>query len=219
MMLTNFDGIARTAMSQATTKTRRLRLGPRAAGMLLTPQEFDRALFKEGWRYELINEVLVVSPSPLRNERDPNGELDFLLRLYQHQHPQGAALDLTLSEETIEATKNRRRADRVIWAGLGRLPGPHEPPTIIVEFVSKGRINLERDYVAKRMEYREIGVKEYWVIDRFSKTMTVYVFADDGDQVIVVSVDQIYATPRLPGFEVPLRRLLELADRWAKKGK
>ena len=59
-------------MSQATTKTRRLRLGPRAAGMLLTPQEFDRALFKEGWRYELINEVLVVSPSPSRNERDPN---------------------------------------------------------------------------------------------------------------------------------------------------
>jgi Uma2 family endonuclease len=206
-------------MSQATTKTRRLRLGPRAAGMLLTPQEFDRALFKEGWRYELINEVLVVSPSTLRNERDPNGELEFLLRLYQHQHPQGAALDLTLSEETIEATKNRRRADRVIWAGLGRLPGPHEPPTIVVEFVSKGRINRERDYVAKRHEYREIGVKEYWVIDRFSRTMTVCVFAEDRDQVLVIPANQNYATPRLPGFEVPLGRLLELADRWASKGK
>jgi Uma2 family endonuclease len=205
-------------MSQAKTKTRRLRLGPRAAGMLLTPQEFDRALFKEGWRYELINEVLVVSPSPLRNERDPNGELEFLLRLYQNQHPQGAALDLTLSEETIEATKNRRRADRVIWAGLGRLPGPHEPPTIVIEFVSKGRINRERDYVAKRTEYREIGVKEYWVIDRFSKTMTVCVFAEDQDQVLVIPANQTYATPRLPGFEVPLGRLLEFADRWARKG-
>jgi Uma2 family endonuclease len=187
--------------------------------MLLTPEEFDRALFKEGWRYELINEVLVVSPSPLRNERDPNEELGFLLRLYQHQHLQGAALDLTLREETIEATKNRRRADRVIWAGLGRLPGPHEPPTIIVEFVSKGLINRERDYVAKRHEYREIGVKEYWVIDRFSKTMTVCVFAEDRDQVLVLPASQIYATPRLPGLEVPLSRLLELADRWAGKGK
>jgi Uma2 family endonuclease len=205
-------------MSQATTKTRRLRLGPRAAGMLLTPQEFDRALFKPGWRYELINEVLVVSPSPLRNERDPNEELGFALRLFQHQHPQGASLDLTLSEETIEATRNRRRADRVIWAGLGRLPGPHEPPTIVIEFVSKGRINRERDYVAKRGEYREIGVKEYWVIDRFSKTMTVCLFADDRDQVLVIPANQAYATPRLPGFEVPLGRLLELADRWARKG-
>lgn len=206
-------------MSQATTKTRRLRLGPRAAGMLLTPQEFDRALFKEGWRYELINEVLVVSPSSLRNERDPNEELGFSLRLYQHQHPQGAALDLTLSEETIEATKNRRRAGRVIWAGLGRLPGPHEPPTIVAEFVSKGRINRERDYVAKRHEYREIGVKEYWVIDRFARTMTVCVFAEDRDQVLVIPANQNYATPRLPVFEVPLGRLLELADRWASKGK
>jgi Uma2 family endonuclease len=186
--------------------------------MLLTPQEFDRALFKEGWRYELINEVLVVVPSPGRTERDPNGELGFSLRLYQYQHPQGAALDLTLSEETIEATKNRRRADRVIWAGMGRLPGPHEPPTIIVEFVSKGRMNRERDYVAKRHEYREIGVKEYWVIDRFSKTMTVCIFAEDRDQVLVVPADQTCATPRLPGFEVPLCRLIELADRWARKG-
>jgi hypothetical protein len=53
-------------MSQAPTKTktRRLRLGPRSAGVLLTTEEFDRARFVEGWRYELINEVLVVSPIP-----------------------------------------------------------------------------------------------------------------------------------------------------------
>jgi hypothetical protein len=35
-------------MSQAPTKTRRLRLGPRLAGILLTTDEFDRADFKEG---------------------------------------------------------------------------------------------------------------------------------------------------------------------------
>jgi Uma2 family endonuclease len=187
--------------------------------MLLTPKEFDRAHFKEGWRYELINEVLVVSPHPSRNERDPNEELGFTLRLYQHQHPQGAALDLTLSEETIVGTKNRRRADRVIWAGLGHLPGPSEPPTIVIEFVSKGRINRERDYVAKRAEYRDIGVKEYWIIDRFSKTMTVCVFADDRDQELVIPANQTYGTPRLPGYELPLGHLLELAERWARKVK
>ena len=47
------------------TKTHRLRLGPRSAGVLLTTEEFDRARFVEGWRYELINEVLVVSPNSL----------------------------------------------------------------------------------------------------------------------------------------------------------
>jgi Uma2 family endonuclease len=208
-------------MSQAPTKTktRRLRLGPRSAGVLLTTEEFDRARFVEGWRYELINEVLVVSPIPSLNERDPNEELGYFLRAYQESHPQGSALDLTIGEQTIETKKNRRRADRVIWAGLGRLPGPNETPTIIIELVSKGKINQERDYVAKRAEYREIGVKEYWIIDRFSRTMTVCLFAADRDQELVIAADQTYATTLLPGYELPLRRLLELAERWGKKRK
>jgi Uma2 family endonuclease len=208
-------------MSQAPTKTktRRLRLGPRSAGVLLTTEEFDRARFVEGWRYELINEVLVVSPIPSLNERDPNEEFGYFLRTYQESHPQGSALDLTIGEQTIETKKNRRRADRVIWAGLGRLPDPNEPPTIIIELVSKGKINRERDYVAKRAEYREIGVKEYWIIDRFSKTMTVCLFAADRDQELVFAANQTYSTTLLPGFELPLRRLLELAERWGKKQK
>ena len=208
-------------MSQAPTKTKthRLRLGPRSAGVLLTTEEFDRARFVEGWRYELINEVLVVSPIPSLSERDPNEELGYFLRAYQESHPQGSALDLTIGEQTIETKKNRRRADRVIWAGLGRLPDPNETPTIIIELVSKGKINRERDYVAKRAEYREIGVKEYWIIDRFSKIMTVCRFAADRDQELVFAADQTYTTTLLPGYELPLRRLLELAERWGKKRK
>jgi Uma2 family endonuclease len=208
-------------MSQAPTKTktRRLRLGPRSAGVLLTTEEFDRARFVAGWRYELINEVLVVSPIPARNERDPNEELGHSLRTYKEFHPQGSALDATIGEETIETKRNRRRADRVIWAGLGHLPGPNETPTIIIELVSKGKINQERDYIAKRAEYREIGVKEYWIIDRFAKMMTVCRFAADPEQELVITANQTYATTLLPGYELPLRRLLELAERWGKKQK
>ena len=109
-------------MSTAIAAVRRLRLGPRSAGLLLTTAEFDRARFREGWRYELINGVLVVSPTPSRKERHPNEELGYLLRHYQLSHPQGSSLDLTLHEETIEGKQNRRRADRAIWAGLGRDP-------------------------------------------------------------------------------------------------
>jgi Uma2 family endonuclease len=206
-------------MSQAPTKTRtrRLRLGPRSAGLLLTTDEFDRARFVDGWRYELINEVLVVSPIPSRNERDPNEELGHSLRNYQEFHPQGSALDATIYGQTVETKNNRRLADRVIWAGLGRLPDPNETPTIIIELVSKGKVNQERDYVAKRAEYREIGVKEYWIIDRFSKTLTVCLFAADRDQELVFAANHTYSTTLLPGFELAIGRLLELAERWGKK--
>jgi Uma2 family endonuclease len=204
-------------MSTAMPAVRRLRLGPRSAGILLTTAEFDRARFREGWRYELINGVLVVSPTPSRKERHPNQELGRWLVNYQEQHPKGSSLDLTLHEEEIQTKQNRRRADRAIWAGLGRDPGEHETPTIIVEFVSSGKVDQERDYVAKRAEYREISVQEYWVVDRFRRTMTIYLFSGEKDEERVISEKQTYETPLLPGFQLPLARLLALADRWAKK--
>ena len=173
--------------------------------------------FQEGWRYELINGVLVVSPTPSRKERHPNEQLGQWLWNYQEGHPQGSSLDLTLPEETIETKQNRRRADRAIWAGLGRDPEEGELPTIIVEFVSSGKVNQDRDYIAKRAEYREIGVREYWVVDRFRRTLTVFLCSDETECERVILEKQNYESPLLPGFELPLSRLLALADRWAKK--
>src|SRR5436853_515671 len=112
-------------------------VGPESNGILMTPQEFDRAEFAEGWSYELINGVLIVTPIPLWNETDPNEELGYLLRRYKEDHPQGSSLNLTGQERIVKTGNNRRRADRVIWAGLGRLPHRGEPPTIIAEFVSR----------------------------------------------------------------------------------
>src|SRR5271167_1438231 len=98
-------------MSTAIPAVRRLRLGPRSAGLLLTTSEFDRARFREGWRYELINSVLVVSPIPSRMVRDPNGQLGYWLRNYQVEHDQRSALDATIYAETIETKQNRRHAE------------------------------------------------------------------------------------------------------------
>jgi Uma2 family endonuclease len=206
-------------MSIAPPKVSRLRLGPRSAGLLLTPKEFDRATGIKGWRYELINGVLVVSPTPSRKERHPNEFLGHWLWSYREQHPQGSALDMTLQEEEIETRQgqDRRRVDRAIWAGLGRDPEEGEVPTIVAEFVSTGKVNQERDYIVKRAEYREIGVRQYWVIDRFKRTLTVYTFGGEQDEERVIAEGSTFETPLLPGFVLDLKRLLALADRWAKK--
>ena len=139
-------------MSVVTQEIPRLRLAPHSSGVLLTTAEFDGAEFEEGWRYELIHGVLVVSPPPLRKERDPNEELGHWLRSYQETHPEGGAVDATFHEETVVTPTERRRADRVIYAGLGRDPREGEIPTVVVEFVSAGKRNLLRDYEEKREE-------------------------------------------------------------------
>lgn len=191
-------------------------VGLESAGVLMTPEEFDTIKdWDENYRYELIHGVLVVSAVPLPEQRHPNELLGHRLWGYKENHPQGAALDFTIPEEYVRGEDSRRIADRLIWAGLGRMPNPRSDlPTIAVEFVSAGRKNQQRDYVDKRAEYLAAGIKEYWIFDRFQRTLTVIHNRFDEPQVINES--EAYQSTFLPGFVVPLAELLQAADRLAQ---
>jgi Uma2 family endonuclease len=43
----------------------------------------------------------------------------------------------------------------------------------VIEAVSPGESNRERDYIAKRKQYQDICIPEYWLIDRIQQTITV----------------------------------------------
>ncbi len=207
-------------MSSAATKTR-IALGRRSAGLLMTPREFDAVKdYDENYRYELIHGVVVVHPIPLPEETSPNELLGYYLLHYRHQYPQGAALDHTLPQQYVRTKTGRRLADRLLWTGLGRLPDPQrDPASIGIEFVSAGRRSHQRDYVDKKQEYREAGLKECWIIDRFTRTMTVVIYRGKKVQEKIIRADEIYQTPLLPGFQVPLAQILEAADQMAKARK
>lgn len=196
------------------TAKQSLVLGPDLAGTLMSPDEFDACEeWVEGYRYELINGVLIVTPPPSEGERGPNDLLGQMLRNYQGQHPQGSALNYTLPEHTVATLKNRRRVDRAIWAGLGRVPNVRRNvPTIAVEFVSSRRRDRVRDYDAKRGEYGEIGIAEYWIIDRFRRTMTAVRYTGRPAKEEIVAEAELYTTDLLPGFELPVARLFVEAD-------
>jgi Uma2 family endonuclease len=208
------------AITDYQPRTVRGRIGPRSAGRLMTPEEFDstpESAWARHFRYELINGVLVVTPPAGIGERGPNDYLGYLLLSYQEGHPRGGALDATAPEQTVATTENRRRADRALWAGLGRLPDTEKDvPTIVVEFVSVRRRDALRDYEQKRDEYLAVGVREYWIIDRFRRIMTVYRKGPFGPVHQIVPEGQNFETDFLPGFVLPIARLLGMADRWKK---
>ncbi len=190
------------------------------AGTLMTPEEFDAVEdYDENYRYELINGVLIVAPIASGEETGPNEELGRWLRNYREQHPQGAVLDDTMPQQYVRTRGSRRLADRLIWAGLGRMPHRmRDRPAIAVEFVSRRRRDRQRDYVEKRQEYMEAGIPEYWIIDRFRRTLTVVTNHPDGPRDQVVTESETYRTPLLPGFELPLAQLLAACDRYAAAG-
>jgi Uma2 family endonuclease len=196
-------------------------LGPRDAGMPMDLDEFEDADFEDGYRYELIHGVLVVTPPALEEERDANEELGYWLRSYRDSHPRGGALDLTLPEHNLRTIGQNRRADRVLWTGLGRRPrtrgrpvSARDVPAIVVEFPSSRPADQRRDYQEKEYEYREIGVREYWIIDRFRRSMTVFSRRTGRWGKRVLGERGTYTTPELPGFKVPLRKLFHIMDQY-----
>ena len=199
-----------------------LRIGPASAGVSMCPDEFDAITeYDDSVNYELINGVLVVTPMSSRFERSPNDLLGFWLHIYQDRHPEGACLVDTIFEEYVRTRSNRRRDDRVIWVartGIPRTGIQPDPgidiPTIVVEFVSPGKAAWRRDYMEKRDEYLEAGVVEYWVIDRFSRQLSVYALQAGQPTERVVHETETYRTDLLPGFELPLAALLAAADKW-----
>jgi Uma2 family endonuclease len=190
-------------------------LGLGAAGTLMTPREFDRIeSWDEKYRYELIHGVLVVAALPLPMETGPNETLGVWLTNYQMR---GGVLDGTLPEQYVRTPDSRRRADRLIWTGLGRYPNVKKDlPTIVVEFVSASKKDRRRDYVEKKLEYMALGISEYWIIDRFRRTLTVVRNLGSEYQEEVISEKRTYKPSLLPGFNLPLKKLLAIADAWSE---
>ena len=76
--------------------------------------------------------------------------------------------------------------------------------------MSRRSRDRRRDYVDKREEYEALRVKEYWIIDRFRRSLTVII----PDDIRVIGENEIYRTDLLPEFDLPLHRLLAIADKY-----
>jgi Uma2 family endonuclease len=83
-------------------------------------------------------------------------------------------------------------------------------PEIVVEVVSPG--SETRDYVEKREEYLQFGVREYWIID-FDKRQMLALRRSRGKWVErIVRPGDAYHTSLLPGFELDLARIFREAE-------
>lgn len=72
------------------------------------------------------------------------------------------------------------------------------------EIVSKGKANEQRDYVTQRTEYEALGVKEYVIIDRFDRGVTVLTLGPEGYAEHILTDADTYSRPLLPGLVIRL---------------
>jgi Uma2 family endonuclease len=135
-----------------------------------------------GDRYELIDGALVILPT----ESGPNASIAVFLLLQfvqqglsyllihpgkcevqvpvlQAYDPQNRYPDLVILDEVHLLLIQKRLTITL------EMP----PPRLVVEVVSPGKANRDRDYVRKRDQYAATGIPEYWLIDPESQMVMI----------------------------------------------
>jgi len=130
-------------------------------------------------RYELVDGELVEMPP----ESDENLGIarKLLLELIKH-----LPAEWVVWGTEIEVTGRRARcrlpdllvhteASKAALAGTRRATITRDmpPPALVIEVVSPGQKNRDRDYRYKRTEYAAREIAEYWIVDPETKQVTV----------------------------------------------
>ncbi|NEQ70034.1 MAG: Uma2 family endonuclease [Symploca sp. SIO2D2] len=80
------------------------------------------------------------------------------------------------------------------------------PPQLVVEVVSPYRNqndeNYRRDYVDKRLQYEQLGIPDYWIIDPQAQVVTVLILVNGKYQVTQFTGSQRIVSQIFPKLEL-----------------
>jgi Uma2 family endonuclease len=166
------------------------------------------------YRYELVDGQLV-RMTPARGRHGKIARFVFLLLIQlieQASHDWVARWDIgvrTLANnvrlpDIAIITKEQEDSIDDISAVLDK-----QPPLLIVEIVSPGKEQLDRDYEDKRQEYQALGVPEYWIVDRDENKVTVLILQGKQYQAQVYVGNQQIVSALFPELELTVDRLLQ----------
>lgn len=83
-------------------------------------------------------------------------------------------------------------------------------PLLVVEVVSPGKVNEDRDYRYKRSEYAARGISEYWIVDPAKAQVTVLTLVDGLYEAQVLTGAAVLKSSQVPGFELAIADLMQL---------
>lgn len=187
--------------------------GPADAGRAVQLDEFERAAFTHGFRYQLVAGRLLVTPAPNKPVAEVEDWFLDLLKAYAREHPERLRKVLARARIIARATGADTNVEPDVAAYREWAPAPQTPtwegvtPTLVVEVISGSRST--KDTVRNRAIYARVpSIQEYWIVDPRSETapsmLALTRGGDDGWLEQDVPAGGTYRTPLLPGLVVEL---------------
>ena len=184
-------------------------------GLRMDADEFLEIL-DDGNSYELIDGVVIMSPSPKPVHQRVAFRIALDIGKYLEHHPIGEVLpeiDVHLGQSA--PGRDLVYCPELVFIRAERLPQMHDKifgaPDLVVEVISKG--SRRYDSETKKADYERFGVKEYWLIDPERKAMTFYRL-QDGKYAVVSPDGDHFTSDAVPGFVLDLARVRETFKPW-----
>ena len=169
----------------------------------LTINDLNVMATEDGSRYEIIEGELFVSRSPGLTHERVLVRLILLIGNFLETSPVG---ETVLNVGVILSNVSAVIPDMVVFLNEqsetiisnDRLKGP---PALVIEILSPGSTNIQRDRLTKLHLYDKHGVPEYWIVDPPNMILERYV--RQGTSLALLETlenDDILSTTILPGF-------------------
>jgi Uma2 family endonuclease len=170
----------------------------------------------DGFNYELIDGVVVMSPSPSPPHQAVTTELIVQIGEYLRDHPVGQVwAELDVHFGVGESGRDVVYKPELIFVRAERLPQMRDKivgaPDLVVEVISRGSRRLDSE--TKKQDYERFGVGEYWLFDPQRKAMTLHRLRDRKLHEIEPEADQ-FASEAVPGFVLDLSRVRDAFEPW-----
>jgi Uma2 family endonuclease len=171
---------------------------------LLTVADLD-ACPDDNNRYELIGGELFVSRAPGISHQRVLLNLQIALSEYLRANPIGILVPgpgMILSDydaviPDLTFVRNERWDEVVTGEKFTRAVD------LVIEIISSGKENRERDLKFKRQLYAKFAVEEYWIVDRENQCVLIYRLQGNIlEEIAKLSVEDEITTPLLPEFQL-----------------
>ncbi len=114
---------------------------------------------ESGFNIQIANRLFLLFALMLGSDRVRGHGLELEVR----GEPKNRYPDLTIIREEHIQQLSKRNTIRLNMA----------PPLIVMEIVSPGEIQRDRDYIAKRIQYQDCCIPEYWIVDPQNQTILI----------------------------------------------
>jgi Uma2 family endonuclease len=120
------------------------------------------------------------------------------LELEVRGEPRNRYPDLTIiREEHIQQLANRNTIR------LSMLPS-----LLVVEVVSPGELQRDRDFIAKRLQYQDCGIPEYWIIDPQTQSILVLELINEiYHEIGIFSGDDLVLSPQFNSLNLKVLQI------------